>query len=924
MALESYYGVSSRAEKNPSGNPAPALMLKRGDSGYWDVLERMGMDTVKNPAQCRNSIGYPAFEPTSPRMRRLISNALFDANGEYYETQGDAIGAVRKALATGGIDWKPENEHWEHVGYEETKRYAPIELPGGYYLHMTLYRMPSGKYELTAYADQGSKRGRRNPEGDYPVGEKKIYVVYNDNGQIKIKAFDNITRALDFANVRNAATFRTLQEAHNWAGQLQSRGGGFYSNTRMVSNPEGDEEVRTDFKGLTLDGITAKLKREYGNAFITRMEYPWGRTPTWMLGDGRKAYSDRGEIFITRYKFPQKLAQRLVSDWRPSRREDEHHFYDLEQWAKGGEQYRDVGRENNPLNPRAVEQVYVSNDKQDADNLADHLISGHNISAMVLERTAKTGRPFYVIEVMGEDIERARRVRDDFYDELTNEQRGREHNPAFSGPGTLYQFDWFEEATGNGGEVLKRFDNEDDALDFKRVLEKQHDLVVMTTPFRHSGRRNPSVFGSDEELIEQARERGYKIATARRQRDESRVKFFQTNYRTWLSLVSGDNRELRDKLESAYSAGYREASGEGYRNPEGPAPAPANDMMVAKAILAQLGGHKFLAMTGAAHLVGGPNSLSMKIGRNNKGINHVMITLDPSDTYTMKFYHVRGANAKIKDEHEGVYAEDLQRLFTQSTGMYTSMGTVGRRNPAYQEMPQAAWDAGKNWALYGAAESGVANARVRHYGFIKWYNSLAPASTKGWRKSRLEVAFNEGYAIGKEQDRKGYGGPRRNPEGPAADMYESFHGAPSEEIVEVTEDEHYHSHLASLGELRELKVATFNKKDVTITFAKSGQTKLCSNEEGTQLYIVGGDQSLDLKAMGLNAAQCEKDFVALGVLHELTYQTKKEFHKFQLVDYYHELGEETGYQPILTYDTMNKSLSISGGEYKIRPEGIVN
>jgi hypothetical protein len=127
-----------------------------------------------------------------------------------------------------------------------------------------------------------------------------------------------------------------------------------------------------------------------------------------------------------------------------------------------------------------------------------------------------------------------------------------------------------------------------------------------------------------------------------------------------------------------------------------------------------------------------------------------------------------------------------------------------------------------------------------------------------------------------------------------------------------------------LGELRELKVATFNKKDVTITFAKSGTTKLCSNEEGTQLYIVGGDQSLDLKAMGLTGDQIDKDFVALGVIHELTYQTKKEFHKFQLVDYYHELGEETGYQPILTYDTMNKSLSISGGEYRIKPEGIVN
>jgi len=99
------------------------------------------------------------------------------------------------------------------------------------------------------------------------------------------------------------------------------------------------------------------------------------------------------------------------------------------------------------------------------------------------------------------------------------------------------------------------------------------------------------------------------------------------------------------------------------------------DMTVAKTILAQLGGNKFIAMTGAKDFVGGANSLQFSISSRltkNKS-NKVRIVLDPSDTYTMTFYKIRGIDFKEVDSVSDVYAEDLQRIFTAKTGLDTHL-----------------------------------------------------------------------------------------------------------------------------------------------------------------------------------------------------------------------------------------------------------
>jgi hypothetical protein len=173
-----------------------------------------------------------------------------------------------------------------------------------------------------------------------------------------------------------------------------------------------------------------------------------------------------------------------------------------------------------------------------------------------------------------------------------------------------------------------------------------------------------------------------------------------------------------------------------------------------------------------------------------------------------------------------------------------------------------------------------------------------------------------------------YAGTRygeRNPESPAQALYEDFHGRPSAETLEITTERQQHEWLTGLGTLVELKVATITQLDASISFAKDKQApELCSSEDGRQLYIEGGDQALDLKALKMAGDKWEKDSMVIGVLYELTYQTEKKFHKFKLTDYFHKLGEETGVQPTLLYDPTNRLLSISGGQYQVKDVGIVN
>lgn len=99
----------------------------------------------------------------------------------------------------------------------------------------------------------------------------------------------------------------------------------------------------------------------------------------------------------------------------------------------------------------------------------------------------------------------------------------------------------------------------------------------------------------------------------------------------------------------------------------------ATDMSVAKEILRQLGGNKFIAMTGAKNLSGAENYLIFKIGRNSSSANWVKIVLNGKDLYDVSFIQVRGSERKILKTYDDVYFDQLQRIFTSFTGMDTHL-----------------------------------------------------------------------------------------------------------------------------------------------------------------------------------------------------------------------------------------------------------
>lgn len=99
-------------------------------------------------------------------------------------------------------------------------------------------------------------------------------------------------------------------------------------------------------------------------------------------------------------------------------------------------------------------------------------------------------------------------------------------------------------------------------------------------------------------------------------------------------------------------------------------------------ILLQLGGRRFLAFTGSNQLLAAARSTSnpnpwlrMNLVANKAGVNRLKISLLPSDTYLMEFYHqqMHGADAVISKEQRftSVYHDQLQEIFTEVTGLYT-------------------------------------------------------------------------------------------------------------------------------------------------------------------------------------------------------------------------------------------------------------
>lgn len=103
-------------------------------------------------------------------------------------------------------------------------------------------------------------------------------------------------------------------------------------------------------------------------------------------------------------------------------------------------------------------------------------------------------------------------------------------------------------------------------------------------------------------------------------------------------------------------------------------------MTVAETILQQLGGNKFVTMTGVRNLCSLENGLSFKLPSRfaNEGINYIQITLNAGDTYDIEFGKVRGLKYGQHYVHKGIGNDNLCMAISQVTGLALSLGTMGR------------------------------------------------------------------------------------------------------------------------------------------------------------------------------------------------------------------------------------------------------
>lgn len=114
----------------------------------------------------------------------------------------------------------------------------------------------------------------------------------------------------------------------------------------------------------------------------------------------------------------------------------------------------------------------------------------------------------------------------------------------------------------------------------------------------------------------------------------------------------------------------------------------ATNKTIAETILLQLGGNRFIAMTGSKNFLCDKNWLSMHLKRNKSGAKFLKIHLNEMDLYDMVFTRVKKTLNKEEsfgtykwyDEElievkrvEGIGWEQLQEIFTEVTGFYTSL-----------------------------------------------------------------------------------------------------------------------------------------------------------------------------------------------------------------------------------------------------------
>jgi len=96
---------------------------------------------------------------------------------------------------------------------------------------------------------------------------------------------------------------------------------------------------------------------------------------------------------------------------------------------------------------------------------------------------------------------------------------------------------------------------------------------------------------------------------------------------------------------------------------------------IATIIAEQIGGNRFVAMTGAtlSCTLAGELKIALPARMSRHNITLVQVRLDVSDTYTMIFRRLRRGAMEDVETVMGVYCDQLQEVFTDITGLATHL-----------------------------------------------------------------------------------------------------------------------------------------------------------------------------------------------------------------------------------------------------------
>jgi len=267
----------------------------------------------------------------------------------------------------------------------------------------------------------------------------------------------------------------------------------------------------------------------------------------------------------------------------------------------------------------------------------------------------------------------------------------------------------------------------------------------------------------------------------------------------------------------------------------------------------------------------------------------------------------------------------------------------------------------QKWALIDKVRAAVPKVTISgRHSFADMHNYIVRAmkANPALKTIRLNLAKPNARAHAAKTPKSIVKFGKRNPIEAATQTYEEFHGISPKGVVEITEREHRHSVTSGVGKLLAWVILDIDGKRQRLLLApgyrytgpdaelfpdfrgrESGEWEhvaaqhkdsvLVSQAEQTergkkygQLFLKGGDQSVNTAALGLTARDQHEDML-LGTILRIWYRTAKSFEDEGKVkqNFFHDFGKQgsAGVCPLLTYQPLNPSMRVVGGRYYVSP-----